>query len=634
LSLVAKVTSPTSLSLKETQILNTATEEFAVQERSALRIEITCTPGFKYKSIENLVWENVPPFAVVTGLNGSGKTQLLEILAYKLAEISPHGRSLSGLQLSITGDSFGADSVAYLPSRWEFTHDAHVGIPQMQQARDQLWNEVYQQSHHVHDFRLATKRARIRKFVGTDVHDPDSFKKRLPEDYGFMLEDGDVVAGLAHVLVAHRLRVAEGLERGQTHEEIRKMIGPAPWDVINDAFRAADFPYEVLSPVNTPIAGIYELKLQNRLTSDQLPPGDLSSGEKMLLVLVLWLYNSQHHGRFPKLLLLDEPDAHLHPSMTRQFLTVVKEVLVAKYGVRVIMTTHSPSTIALAPEGSIFEMSRMQPRIQQSRSVAETVGLLTAGLVVVSPGSRFVLVEDELDVEFYEAFREMLSDYGPSRDKRAIRPAPSLIFVPASRGAKADKVGGGSSVVTGWVEKLDAPPMSEVIRGIIDRDNSNSRTSRIEVLDRYSIENYLLDPIVVFCLLLSARLAPPVQGLNISTGDEHLIRGQSEAMLATIVSVIGSMVQPHVPDLQDMEMLTRTVRFTCGVAVQYPAWMLDRRGHDLMPFFQKAFGGTGVINPRRLELSIRRLRLIPVEIADIFDRLQGCSRPEVGPPIP
>ncbi len=118
--------------------------------------------------------------------------------------------------------------------------------------------------------------------------------------------------------------------------------------------------------------------------------------------LVVWLYSSQHHKRFPRLLLMDEPDAHLHPSMTRHFLSVVKDVLVDKYGVRTILTTHSPSTIALAPFDSIFEMSRGSERIVPSASKARTIGLLTSGLVTVSATTRYVLVEDETDVAFYE----------------------------------------------------------------------------------------------------------------------------------------------------------------------------------------------------------------------------------------
>jgi hypothetical protein len=36
---------------------------------------------------------------------------------------------------------------------------------------------------------------------------------------------------------------------------------------------------------------------------------------------------------------------------------------------------------------------------------------------------------------------------------------------------------------------------------------------------RYSIENYLLDPFVVFGLLLDAGMAPPVPGVTITRGD-------------------------------------------------------------------------------------------------------------------
>ena len=30
----------------------------------------------RHKSIENMIWEEVPPFAILTGRNGSGKTHL------------------------------------------------------------------------------------------------------------------------------------------------------------------------------------------------------------------------------------------------------------------------------------------------------------------------------------------------------------------------------------------------------------------------------------------------------------------------------------------------------------------------------------------------------------------------------
>ena len=53
---------------------------------------------------------------------------------------------------------------------------------------------------------------------------------------------------------------------------------------------------------------------------------------------------------FPKVLLFDEIDAPLHPSMSRSLLRTIQKTLVEEHGIFVILTTHSPSTVALAPD--------------------------------------------------------------------------------------------------------------------------------------------------------------------------------------------------------------------------------------------------------------------------------------------
>src|SRR5207253_8255717 len=116
---------------------------------------------------------------------------------------------------------------------------------------------------------------------------------------------------------------------------------------------------------------------------------------------------------------------------------------------------------------------RSEPRIATSAARAATVALLTEGLVIVSPGMRFVLVEDADDVEFYTMVRDVLTDHRPTRDPGAMKPVPAVTFLPASLGAGKVKIAGGKSVVTQWLEKLDAPPLGELFRGIIDRDSGN-----------------------------------------------------------------------------------------------------------------------------------------------------------------
>jgi AAA domain, putative AbiEii toxin, Type IV TA system len=285
----------------------------------------------------------------------------------------------------------------------------------------------------------------------------------LPNDFLFVLEYSDDSAGLAHVFYGYQVRRAEQLLAGRTEADIVNDLGSPPWKFVNEALIAAEFNYQILPPDNKLLKD-YVLRVASSGSQVPIDLNDLSSGEKIILRTVLWLYNTRENNIFPKLFLLDEPDAYLHPSMTRQFIDVLDEVLVDQYHVRVIMTTHSPSTVAFAPEESLFVKSREQPRIRRPASKAEAIGMLTSGLVIVSPGTRFVLVEDEDDAKFYNAVRDILSDQGPSKDKKALKPAPSLVFMPASTGKAHAKTAGGKNVVMQWVEKFDASPLIEMFR--------------------------------------------------------------------------------------------------------------------------------------------------------------------------
>jgi AAA domain, putative AbiEii toxin, Type IV TA system len=588
-----------------------------------LRIEIGGSGSSAFKSIDELVWENIPSFAVLTGLNGAGKTHLLELLAYKLTGTPYPNLDLAKVKLTVSGDSFAADSVAYLPSRWDIGGSPALGIAQIQNAKRELFQQLRQPGNS--DLATQHKRAKIERLLGVTnllAVDLNTFLEKLPDDFLFMLSETDIGGGLVHVFLGYRLKVADLLEKGVPFSDVEARLGPAPWDVVNETFQAAEFPYRVVSPRHKGLLEPYEFLLEDPQSGLTLRPTELSSGEKMLLGLVLWLYNSQHQ-QFPRLFLMDEPDAYLHPSMTRHFLSVVQEVLVERYNVRVILVTHSPSTVALTPEVSLFEMSRTKPRITASKSKADTIGLLTAGLVIVSAGTRYVLVEDEDDVQFYDSLRAILTDYGPSRDLRAIKPSPTLVFLPASLGKGSGKIGGGKNVVLQWVEKFDQPPLDELVRGITDRDTGNVATNRIPVLGRYSIENYLLDPFNVFGVLLEEGIAPPIGGVSISQGDEHRIRTLAENELQSILDAVRALLEPALSGLTSTEKSSLSVSFTNGKIVNYPRWMIDRRGHDLLPAYQAALGGPKLISPPRLIRSLSRVRLLPEELAEIFEILQS-----------
>lgn len=590
---------------------------------TSFRIEITPNgPG--YKSIRSMSWHDIPNFAIITGRNGSGKTQLLEALAYHLTGTQPR-QGIFGVQVKVEGVKIDADEVGFVPSSGRFSGGGAASIADMRSLRQGLFQQVQNMHSYVHDPAQMTRARRVEKILrGRDWQTVTNHGQRSLDDDEFtaLLVDVDVASSLATIFVAHRIKLVEALERRTPNiGKDGQPLGPAPWDVVNESLKVAGFPYEVVNPKEVGLLDQYELRLRNTSSGVEIRPADLSSGEQVLLQLTLWLFSSSKEGVFPKLLLLDEPDAHLHPSMTVQFLDVVSEVLVRKHGVRVIMTTHSPSTVALAPEGSVFQMERDRSEIQPVTDRAAIISVLTAGLITVSPATRFCFVEDEDDVNFYNAVLDLLTDAGPSKDPCAIRPSPSLVFIAASVGRGAQKIAGGKSIVEKWIEKLDAPPLTTTFLGVLDRDAGNTPSARIKVIDRYSFENYLLDPLNLFGLLLENGTAPEISGVSVSSGDEHLLRTLPVVSLQAISDAITAKVEQTEPSLVSSPRVE--VTYTHGMKIQVPKWVVDHRGHDLLPLYQNAWGGHQVITPPRLVKAMRRVRLIPRELAALFNELQA-----------
>jgi ABC-type cobalamin/Fe3+-siderophores transport system ATPase subunit len=165
-----------------------------------------------------------------------------------------------------------------------------------------------------------------------------------------------------------------------------------PWEIFNEILDRARFKYqaEYYESQNPEIP--HPVKLRHKVTGKQIEFQNLSSGETTIMALIFALYNSSNDGHFPEVLLLDEPDAHLHPSLAQIFLEVIEDVLVKRHDVKVIMTTHSPSTVALAPDEAVYCMDLIAgcPRKQDRKSA---VSILSSGLasVTIEEGSMGIV---------------------------------------------------------------------------------------------------------------------------------------------------------------------------------------------------------------------------------------------------
>jgi ABC-type Mn2+/Zn2+ transport system ATPase subunit len=104
---------------------------------SPLSIELGTENSRPYKSIKRIVWSDIPPFAVLTGLNGSGKTQLLQVLAHRLTYPAPvpFYQAPTDMPLQVTGDQIGPHEIAYLPSAENAFRVGAMNIANISQAK-------------------------------------------------------------------------------------------------------------------------------------------------------------------------------------------------------------------------------------------------------------------------------------------------------------------------------------------------------------------------------------------------------------------------------------------------------------------------------------------------------------------
>ncbi len=131
----------------------------------------------------------------------------------------------------------------------------------------------------------------------------------------------------------------------------------------------------------------------------------LSSGHKIVLLTITRLVETVEERT---LILLDEPEAHLHPPLLSAFVRALSEMLVNRNGVAII-ATHSPVVLQEVPKSCVWKLRRTGNEVTAERPDIETfgenVGILTRevfGLEVTQSGFHKLLqdaVERETDLE-------------------------------------------------------------------------------------------------------------------------------------------------------------------------------------------------------------------------------------------
>ena len=206
---------------------------------------------------------------------------------------------------------------------------------------------------------------------------------------------------------AHRWIETESVGFAELMAEYRSKY-PPPWETLREILSAMRdaagedglFGFDFSDPDGYALhMGNYEqfsfkAQMTNRTTGAQYELESLSSGEKILMALCLASFNHYLGRRRPKLLLLDELDAVLHPSMVAALVTTLKSLFVP-HGTKVLMTSHSGMTVAALDESYIFRVVRKGGSVTVSRTIkSEAINELSEGLATVDTGLRIAAYDE------------------------------------------------------------------------------------------------------------------------------------------------------------------------------------------------------------------------------------------------
>jgi predicted ATPase len=140
--------------------------------------------------------------------------------------------------------------------------------------------------------------------------------------------------------------------------------------------------------------------------------GKMSSGHSIVLLTITKLVATVEEKT---LVLLDEPESHLHPPLLSAFTRALSELLHNRNGVAII-ATHSPVVLQEVPRSCVWKLTRFRMEGRSDRPERETfgenVGILTReifGLEVSKSGFHAMM---QHSVEMGGTFDSIVEEYG------------------------------------------------------------------------------------------------------------------------------------------------------------------------------------------------------------------------------
>lgn len=414
---------------------------------------------------EGFEWNDIPSFAVITGVNGVGKTQLLEVI--KGWSDRPDNRGIIPQIVREISSSSGPENLIFsentnqrgltLNGLIDYVKngeqrlvtlrnmDQQIGSlqtyinnnqHQLSQTTDkvaclqiennirtwkeQIWSLREQKLNvNIYAFDQELKRIAHKLNKKVDELSEDEIRQLAIDNFESLTTVDELTRFIEKEHQRYMRRITHFTETHQREKADELVAQERPYQTINRIFRQYGFDYfDMLNPF--PIDGKLngDIRFQGK-GGEIVDYNSLSSGEQAIVKFVIWCYGQDFRGNRLNTMVLDEPDAHLHPSMCKMMVEIFSEMSAKKDvgggGIRIIITTHSPSTVAFTPEGSLFVMQREadNKRVVRQTTSEEAVEILSDGVFTFSRAmsnftqlsssskQHFVFVEGKTDVRHF-----------------------------------------------------------------------------------------------------------------------------------------------------------------------------------------------------------------------------------------
>ncbi|MFO0389504.1 MAG: ATP-dependent nuclease [Alphaproteobacteria bacterium] len=347
-------------------------------------IKITDDKGFF--ADKDFAWQEIQPFSIITGINGSGKTKLLDYI---------HGsKEYQSKNLIRYID------VNYRSPDKKYANEIANGFTHKLENSDEKCIAVHKENNTSQDL----------------TNDKTWFNANKL----FSQLDYSIIHGIIEERIKFQNNISalrKELDKAEAYQQTFNIndLLPAnkddeqPWDRIDRILHS----FGLLIRVDRMYlaSGLKFLRfLPSKLDETGLDMKDLSSGERGAFALALWTWGNSSRQK-TDVLLVDEFDAHLNPSIAEKFIAVIKEYFV-DLGVQVIMTTHNPSTVAFGKDLGADIVWMSDGQIDKDIEYREIIQVLSSGLLdinqlaeeaeflVKNKKSFVVFTEGRIDAEY------------------------------------------------------------------------------------------------------------------------------------------------------------------------------------------------------------------------------------------